>query len=99
MGHKTIAEAVANTWKTELGVEVELVGVEGTVFNSFRQELKHMIARDGWICDWNDATSMLDLLKSTSGNNHTGYNNPAYDALLNQAAQAPGPECPKQAFT
>jgi oligopeptide transport system substrate-binding protein len=89
VGHKIIAEAVANTWKTELGVEVELVGVEGTVFNSFRQELKHMIARDGWICDWNDPTSMLDLLKSTSGNNHTGYNNPDYDALLDQAAQAP----------
>ena len=89
VSHKITAEAVANTWKTELGIEVELVGVEGTVFNSFRQELKHMIARDGWICDWNDATSMLDLVKSTSGNNHTGYNNPAYDALLDQAAQAP----------
>jgi oligopeptide transport system substrate-binding protein len=89
VGHKTIAEAVANTWKTELGVEVELVGVEGTVFNSFRQELKHMIARDGWICDWNDATSMLDLLRSDSGNNHTGYKNQAYDDLLNQAALAP----------
>jgi len=89
VSHKIIAEAVANTWKTELGVEVEIVGVEGTVFNSFRQELKHMIARDGWICDWNDATSMLDLVKSTSGNNHTGYNNPEYDALLDQAALAP----------
>ncbi len=88
VSHKTIAEAVANTWKTELGVEVELVGVEGTVFNSFRQELKHMIARDGWICDWNDPTSMLDLVKSTSGNNHTGYNNPDFDALLDKAAQA-----------
>jgi oligopeptide transport system substrate-binding protein len=92
VGHKIIAEAVANTWKTELGVEVELVGVEGTVFNSFRQELKHMIARDGWISDWNDATSMLNLLLSTSGNNHTGYSNPAYDDLMKQAANAPDME-------
>jgi oligopeptide transport system substrate-binding protein len=92
VGHKIIAEAVANTWKTELGVEVELVGVEGTVFNSFRQELKHMIARDGWISDWNDATSMLNLLLSTSGNNHTGYSNTAYDDLMKQAANAPDME-------
>jgi oligopeptide transport system substrate-binding protein len=29
------------------------------------------------------------LVKSTNGNNHTGYNNPEYDALLDQAALAP----------
>ncbi len=63
VGHKIIAEAVANMWKTELGVEVEMVGVEGTVFNSYRMELKHMIARDGWISDWNDATSILELVQ------------------------------------
>ena len=73
VGHKTIAEAVANMWKTQLGIEVELVGVEGTVFNSYRMELKHMIARDGWIADWNDPTSLLDLFRSDSGNNHTGW--------------------------
>jgi oligopeptide transport system substrate-binding protein len=85
VGHKIIAEAVANMWKTELGVEVELVGVDGAVFNSFRMELKHMIARDGWICDWNDATSMLVLCKSDSGNNHTGWADEAFDAKLAEA--------------
>lgn len=85
VGHKLIAEAVANMWKTGLGVEVELVGVDGAVFNSFRMELKHMIARDGWICDWNDATSMLVLCKSDSGNNHTGWANAEFDAKLAEA--------------
>ena len=85
-GHKIIGEAFANMWKTQLGVEVEMVGVEGTVFNSFRMELKHMIARDGWICDWNDATSMLNLCLSDSGNNHTGWKSQTFDDLLNQAA-------------
>lgn len=85
VGHKLIAEAVANMWKTGLGVEVELVGVDGAVFNSFRMELKHMIARDGWICDWNDATSMLVLCKSDSGNNHTGWANAEFDGKLAEA--------------
>jgi len=88
VGHKTIAEAVANMWKTQLGVEVELVGVEGTVFNSYRMELKHMIARDGWIADWNDATSLLDLSRSDSGNNHTGWKNQAFDDKMNLAGTA-----------
>ena len=86
VGHKIIAEAVANMWKTQLGVEVEIVAVEGTVFNSYRMELKHMIARDGWISDWSDATSILDLFRSDSGNNHTGWKSQAFDDLLNQAA-------------
>jgi len=89
VSHKIIAEAVANTWKTELGIEVELVGIEGSVFNSFRQELKHMIARDGWICDWNDATSMLNLVQSTSGNNHSGWANEEFDKMLADAVIAP----------
>jgi oligopeptide transport system substrate-binding protein len=91
VGHKTIAEAVANMWKEKLGVTVELVGVEDNVFNSYRKELKHMIARDGWSCDWNDATSMLNLFRSNDGNNHTGWKNKDYDKLLQDAAAATDP--------
>jgi len=85
VGHKTIAEAIANMWKTNLGIQVDIVAVEGTVFNSYRMQLKHMIARDGWISDWNDATSMLDLFKTGNGNNHTGWSNTDYDTKVNQA--------------
>jgi oligopeptide transport system substrate-binding protein len=43
----------------------------------------------GWVADFNDATNFLDLLRSDSGNNYGYYNNPRYDALMDQANQQP----------
>ena len=40
----------------------------------------------GWIADYNDAMSFLYLEQSSTGTmNYAGYDNPAYDALLDQA--------------
>ena len=40
----------------------------------------------GWIADYPDPENFLDILfYSESSNNHTGYNNPTVDALLEQA--------------
>jgi oligopeptide transport system substrate-binding protein len=95
-GHKNIAEAVANMWQTELGVTVELTPVEGTVFNSYRMQLQHMIARDGWIADWNDATSLLNLFLSTSGNNHTGWKNVTFDGMIADSSTITDPAARSQ---
>lgn len=45
------------------------------------------LAGNSWIADYDDATNFLDLLRSDSGKNYGGYDNPAYDALLARAAQ------------
>ncbi len=40
----------------------------------------------GWIADYPDPENFLDILfHSDSSNNHTNYNNPQVDALLEQA--------------
>jgi len=40
----------------------------------------------GWIADYPDPENFLDILfYSDSSNNHTNYNNPAVDALLERA--------------
>lgn len=43
------------------------------------------LAAASWIADYNDATNFLDLLLSYGGKNYGGYDNPAYDKLLERA--------------
>ena len=46
--------------------------------------------RNGWIADFNDATSFLGLQKSSTGEQNYGdYKNPRFDALLDAADNEP----------
>ena len=40
------------------------------------------MARAGWIADYNEASSMLDLMQSSHGNNDGKYSNPEFDRLM-----------------
>lgn len=86
--HRRIALAIASMWKEVLGVEATLLNQEWKVFIDTRNQKRDtQVYRQGWIGDYNDASSFLDLLLSTSGQNDTGYSNPEYDRLV-RAAQA-----------
>ena len=43
------------------------------------------MARNGWVYDYDDPSNMLNLMKSTSGNNDGKYNNPEVDKMLDEA--------------
>src|SRR4028118_1110291 len=43
------------------------------------------VNRYGWIGDFPDAINFLELWTCKGGNNHSGYCDPAYDALVKQA--------------
>ena len=49
---------------------------------SFRTEkmVDFQIARNGWIADYNDPCSFLDMWYTDGGNNDAQYSNPDYDA-------------------
>ena len=40
------------------------------------------IARMGWVGDYPDPYTFLELLTTGNGNNHSNWSNPEYDALL-----------------
>jgi len=90
--HKKVAVALASMWNKNLGVNVSLTNMEWKVFLAERQAGKYQSARDGWIADYNDPTSFLDLLKSTNPQNMPKYFNPNYDGLLQQAAVEADPK-------
>ena len=83
--HKKIALAVAAMWKQNLGVQTTLINEEWKVFLQNRSQARiTQLFRAGWIGDYRDAYTFLEIFKSDNGQNHTRYNNPSYDRLLEQ---------------
>lgn len=84
-GHKKVSEAIADMWKTNLGVDVKVEAQEWGVFLKNRQNLNYQIARAGWGADYNDPMTYIDLWMSNSGNNDSGFKSAEYDALVKEA--------------
>ena len=72
-------------WEQELGVTLTLNNQEWASFLQTRKNGDYSIARNGWISDYNDPVSFLDMWVTGGGNNDAQYSNPDYDNLINQA--------------
>lgn len=83
--HKAIGEALQHMWQEELGVTVTLQNQEWNVFQTERKAGNYGIARGGWIADYNDPMTFLDMFMTGGGNNDPQYANPAYDKLIKEA--------------
>lgn len=67
--HRKVAEAIQEMWKTNLGVNIELFNQEWAVFQDTRHNGDFAIARGGWLGDYSDPVTMLDLWIAAGGNN------------------------------
>lgn len=85
-GHEVIAQQIAANWRELLGVMVKLEGAESRVFGERLKNQDYSIARASWFGDYRDPTTFLDKFVSGNGNNDAAYGNPAYDALMAEAA-------------
>jgi oligopeptide transport system substrate-binding protein len=85
--HSKVAVTVASMWKEALGVEARLAAVE---FKSLFADVERRdvdVFRLSWVGDYNDPYTFLQYLKGSFGINLPHYRNPAYDALLEDAAR------------
>jgi oligopeptide transport system substrate-binding protein len=80
--HRLVAEAVQEMWRRELGVEVRLSNQELKSTLEARRAGNFQILRSVWTGDFIDPASFLDIWRSDSGNNYTGWKNTDYDSLL-----------------
>lgn len=87
--HKLIAENISNQWKRALGINIELDGVEIKQFQTRLHAKDYDVARASWYGDYNDISTFTDKYQSKSLNNDSGWENPAYDKLLQQAEIEP----------
>jgi oligopeptide transport system substrate-binding protein len=83
--HRAIGEALQNMWRTALGVTVTLGNQDWAVFLDTRKNGDYLLARDGWIGDYNDPINFLDMFLTGGGNNNSQYKSPQFDALIAQA--------------
>ncbi len=83
--HRAIAEAIQQMWKVNLGINVTLKNQEWKVYIDSTQKIDYDVSRAGWIGDYPDANSFLDMWLTGGGNNNTGWSNKNYDALIKEA--------------
>jgi len=84
-GHKKIAQAVQQMWKKQLGVNVKIRNQEWKIFLKEQRAKNYEIARMGWIGDYPDPKTFLEIFHSKSQNNHTNWSSEEFDGLLDQA--------------
>lgn len=89
--HRVIAEAIQEMWRRELGVDVRVNNLEQATLLANRRSLDYQILRSEWAADYLDPKTFLDIFRSDSNNNHTGWKNSGYDALLFQADRTADP--------
>ncbi|HPP36263.1 MAG TPA: peptide ABC transporter substrate-binding protein [Clostridiales bacterium] len=80
-GHQQIGEALQDMWK-QIGVNVKLESQEWNTFLNTRKNGDYYIARNGWLGDYNDPISFLDMWVTGSGNNDAQWSNAQYDELI-----------------
>lgn len=89
--HKAIGEALQQMWQNALNVTVQLQNQEWNAFLETRKNGDFQVARNGWIADYNDPISFLDMWLTGGGNNDGQYSNPEYDAAIKEAKSSADP--------
>jgi len=89
---KNTAIVIAQMWRETLGIETALTDEEYRVFLQSRHDRSRWdVVRLGWTADYDDASNFLDIFRKYANNNDTGYSNPSFDGLLDEAAQQSDP--------
>ncbi|MEY2880342.1 MAG: hypothetical protein RLZZ15_2722 [Verrucomicrobiota bacterium] len=87
--HRTIAEALQQMWRRNLGVDITLYNQEWKVYMDAQHSKNFQFQRAGWIADYVDPHVFFDLWETGGGNNDTNWGSPDYDRLLRSALSAP----------
>jgi oligopeptide transport system substrate-binding protein len=84
--HHRTAIALADLWRTALGVETEIVELEWNVYLDTRRNPGDCdLVRLGWSADFVDPEAFADVFESGNPQNTLGYHSAAYDGLLTKS--------------
>ncbi|MBR1585780.1 MAG: peptide ABC transporter substrate-binding protein [Clostridia bacterium] len=71
-GHKLIGEYLQSVL-AGVGITMNLTNQEWNTFLNTRKQGDYTVARNGWLADYNDPISFLDMWVSNSGNNDSQF--------------------------
>jgi oligopeptide transport system substrate-binding protein len=97
--HLRIAENIQQQWRESLGITAKLENKEWIEYLNSTQSLEYEVTRAGWIGDYPEPATFLDMWSTGNGNNNTGWSNKEYDAMIKQAAQEPNQEKRNEIYT
>jgi oligopeptide transport system substrate-binding protein len=83
-----LPEAIQQMWRTHLGVDIAIVLQENRVLYDSVRTKNYDLTPYGWVGDYLDPSTFLELFQRSNGNNHTGWSSPVYDRLIADALQA-----------
>ncbi|MBI1904433.1 MAG: peptide ABC transporter substrate-binding protein [Planctomycetia bacterium] len=87
--HQSVAELIQRHWRLNLGVDAVLRNMEWNSYQAAQQQLEYQVCRAGWIGDYSDPNTFLDLFMADNPNNQTGWKHEPYDKLVRDAAFEP----------
>ncbi|HEX8493401.1 MAG TPA: peptide ABC transporter substrate-binding protein [Pyrinomonadaceae bacterium] len=91
--NKAISEFLQAQWKQNLGLTLPLKSMEFKTFLQSRANLEYKgIARAGWIGDYLDPVTFLNLFSTAKGDNGTGWYDPKFVEMLNEANRTLDPQ-------
>ena len=96
--HQAVAEAVKQSWKENLGIDLEIVVMDWATLQDYRKSADSQISRQGWLGDYTDPSTFFDLLLATAGTNDGHYNNTEYNDLVNAARTEKDPAVRMQKY-
>ncbi len=90
---KTVAQVLQQMWKQNLGIDVQLHNEEWKSWTADMKQKNYVsLCRYGWIGDYLDPMTFLDMLTTNGPSNFSYWGNPKYDVLINQARIEPNPQ-------
>lgn len=90
-GHKQIAEFIQQELKNKLNINVELINKEWGTYLSDRNAGDFEISRAGWVGDYQDPNTFLDMFVTGSAMNGGRYHMEDYDLYIREAATLSDP--------
>ncbi len=86
-----LATAIQAMWEKYLGVEVEIQSMEWTAYMVAMQEEDYDIMGGGWIGDYIDPLTFLEMWTAGNGNNRTGWESEPFGAKLKESFKVTDP--------
>ncbi len=91
--NKSIAEFIQAQFKQNLGITLQLKNQEWKTFLNTRKNLEYNgLGRAGWIGDYMDPMSFLKLFYGKNNDSSTGWTNPKFDKLIDEANSLADPK-------
>ena len=86
------AELLQATWRKHLGITLSIKTADWGTYLQKQKTGEYDLAAAGWIGDYLDPTTFLDMWTEGNGNNNTNWADATYEKYLEEASQMADPQ-------